>query len=190
MNTRCWPAWVLSALSVLLLPACSERAAAPDAPAAAGEPLVIQPRASVGPIREGMTTQEVASVFGEPARRTANALIYPQLGLAVMHGLDGKAQVVMCGDVTGLHGPFVKAFRGRTPEGLGMESTREEIIKAFGEPTEAETLRGGQESLRYANQGITFTLQSGKVHHMIVRLHASAGGTETNSIAIDVSPPR
>lgn len=187
MNTRCWPRLLLVGAAVALgfLAGCSKRQTElGDAPAAGT--LLIDPNSSVGPIRAGMSTQQVVAVIGEPARRTANALIYPKLGLAVMPGADGIVQVVMCGDVTGLQGPFVKAFHGRTPQGLGMESSREEIIEALGEPSEAETFRGGQEALRYTDHGITFTLQKGKVHHMIVRLHALAAGPETNAVTIDL----
>jgi hypothetical protein len=197
MNTRSWLWLVFSAAVAALsfLTACSEQPASDKEVASSAEPLLIEPNAAVGPIRAGMTTQQVVAAIGEPARRTANALVYPKLGLAVMPGPDGKAQVVMCGDVTGLQGPFVKTFRGKTATGLGMESSRQDIITAFGEPTEAETFRGGQEALRYADQGITFTLQRGKVHHMIVRLRAtltpSAGpGPETNAVAVDLAPPR
>jgi hypothetical protein len=51
-----------------------------------------------------------------------------------------------------------------------MNSTRDELIKAYGEPTQAQTFPGGMESLLYQALGITFTLEGGKVHHMIVRL--------------------
>ncbi len=135
-------------------------------------PMVIEPNLSVGKVRAGLTVQQVVAELGEPQRRTATALEYPRLGLAVMPGPDGLAQVVMCGDVTGLTGPFVRAFTGRTKEGIGMNSTRQEIVKAYGEPTQSEKMRGGIESLKYQPLGITFTLERDRVHHMIVRLHA------------------
>jgi hypothetical protein len=195
MNTRRWPWLVFLAAfgSFWFLSACTEQSGGESEVAGSTDALLIEPNAAVGPIRAGMSTQQLVAAIGEPTRRTANALIYPKLGLAVMPGADGTAQVVMCGDVTGLQGPFVKAFRGKTSEGLGMESSREEIIKALGEPTETETFGGGQEALRYANQGITFTLQRGKVHHMIVRLYATptpSPGPETNAVAVDLAPPR
>jgi hypothetical protein len=76
----------------------------------------------------------------------------------------------MGGDITGLEGPYAKRFNGRTKEGLGMNSSREQIIAAFGEPTETKGKRGARESMKYEPQGINFTLQAGKVHHMIVTL--------------------
>jgi hypothetical protein len=146
--------------------------------------MLIEPNVAVGKVHAGMTTQQVVSALGEPARRTANALEYPALGLAVMPGPDGLIKVVMCGDVTGLNGPFVAVFTGRTKEGIGMKSTRADVVKAYGEPEKSDKFRLGLESLTYPALGITFTLEDGKVHHMIVRL----GGGQEPEKTIAVEP--
>lgn len=148
--------------------------------------MMIEPNAGVGKIRAGMSIAQVVAELGEPQRRTAHALEYTRLGLAVLPGADGVAQVVMCGDVTGINGPFVKAFTGRTKEGVGMNSTRDEVIKALGDPTESEAMRGGQESMKYQPLGITLTLEGGRVHHMIVRLQP--GQPAAPSIQVDLAP--
>lgn len=191
MNTqwlRSWRFLLLVAPLVVFIPGCSEAPASVEV-SAHGE-FVIEPNVAVGPIRAGMSTNEVIAALGEPQRRTANSLVYPKLGLAVMPGEDGTAQVVMCGDVTGISGPFVKAFKGKTGDGIGMESSREEVVKAFGEPSQVDTFPGGQQSMQYAEQGITFTLQRGKVHHMIVRLRGNPMGIPEKSVSVDVAPPR
>jgi hypothetical protein len=117
-----------------------------------------------------MTIEGVLAKLGQPQRRTANSLEYTSLGFAVMPDVNGIVQVVMCGDVTGINGPLVKRFTGRTKEGIGLSSSREDLTRAYGEPTSDEKLRGGAESVRYDLLGITFTLEGGKVYHMIVRL--------------------
>ena len=150
-------------------------------------PITIEPHSSVGKVHAGMKTDEVIGQLGQPERRTANALEYTRLGFAVMPGPDGMVQVVMCGDVTGINGPLVKAFTGRTKEGIGMQSSREELIKAYGEPTSDEKLIGDTESMRYDPLGITFTLQKRQVHHMIVRLHTQQ--EQSPSVTVDISPP-
>jgi len=132
-------------------------------------PLLIEPNACVGQIRAGMTVQQVVQQLGEPQRRTSTALEYTRLGFAVLPGPGGIIQVVMCGDVIGMNGPLVDAFTGRTKEGIGMKSTREEILRAYGEPAESKKFPGGLESMHYPNLGMTFTLEGGRVHHMIVR---------------------
>ncbi len=156
---------------VLLVAACSDRSVQSDlVGGGTNAAMLIEPNIAIGPIRAGMTVQQVVAALGEPQRRTSNALEYNRLGLAVMPGPDGVVQVVMCGDVTGLSGPFVKAFTGRTKEQIGMLSTRAQLLQAYGEPTADEKMRGGSESMKYDLLGITFTLESGKVHHMIMRL--------------------
>ena len=92
---------------------------------------------------------------------------------------------VLCGDVTGINGPFVKAFTGRTKEGIGMRSTRQEVVKVYGDPTVSEKFSRGLESLQYPMLGLTFTLEGGKVHHMIVRI---GGALETNR-TVTLEPP-
>ena len=165
---------ILGAYSILTLAlALSGSGCSEDSDRADGNtkpPLRIEPNLAVGNVRAGMSVQEVVKQLGEPQRRTANALEYTRLGFAVMPAADGTVQVVMCGDVTGINGPLVKSFSGRTKEGIGMSSTREDLRKAYGEPTSSEKLFGGTESLRYDSLGITFTLEAGKVYHMIVRL--------------------
>ena len=148
-------------------------------------PMLIEPRVAVGKIRVGMRAEEVVALLGQPQRRTANALEYTPLGFAVMPGPDGIVQVVMCGDVTGINGPLVKAFTGRTKEGIGLRSTREELLKAYGEPSLSEKMRGGTESLRYDSLGITFTLEGDKVYHMIVRL----GTPPEQPATVNLDPP-
>jgi hypothetical protein len=78
---------------------------------------------------------------------------------------------------------LVKAFTGRTKEGIGLQSTREDLIKAYGEPSSSERLRGGTESIGYNSLGITFTLEGGKVYHMIVRLRG-----EQEPVTVTIEP--
>lgn len=159
---------------------CSQRGEVASGPV--NPPILIEPRVAVGKIRAGMTTREVVQQLGEPNRRTANALEYTPLGFAVMPNQEGAVQVVMCGDVTGINGPLVKAFTGRTSEGIGLKSTREDLIKAYGEASSSEKFRDRTESLSYDSLGITFTLEGGKVYHMIVRLQPAQEPLPTVSL--------
>jgi len=152
-------------------PGCSEkRSELANGTPGTNSTLLIEPNIAVGPVRAGMTVAQVIAELGEPQRLPSNSLEYTRLGFAVMPGPEGKVQVVMCGDVTGINGPLVKRFTGRTKEGIGLSSSREDLTRAYGEPTSDEKLRGGAESVRYDLLGITFTLEGGKVYHMIVRL--------------------
>jgi hypothetical protein len=154
---------------------CSKNSS--DQASATNTPVVIEPNVGVGKIRAGMTTQQVITELGQPQRKTAHALEYTRLGLAVLPDTNGVVQTVMCGDVTGLRGRLVKAFTGRTREGIGMTSTREEVIKALGEPSSSQRFAGALESMHYDALGLTLTLEAGKVHHLIIRLQTKPDRT-------------
>jgi hypothetical protein len=166
----------------VLLAGCSEKTDSNQAIATG--PVLIEPRVCVGKVRAGMSLQEIQKELG-PAQRRGNALEYSSFGFAVMFDSNGTVNAVMCGDVTGINGPFVTGFKGRTKEGIGMRSTRDEVVNAYGQPTVSETFPRGLESMQYPVLGVTFTLEGGQVHHLIVRLGSSV---ETNR-TVTLEPP-
>jgi hypothetical protein len=172
----------ITLITVFCFTGCSDNSALVDSEP--GPPMVIEPNIAVGKVHIGMRVEDVIAQLGEPQRRTANALEYTRFGFAVMPAPDGIIQVVMCGDVTGINGPLVKAFTGHTKEGIGLKSTREELVKTYGQPSSDEKLPGGTESLRYDSLGITFTMEGGKVYHMIIRLR----GTTEPDRSITIEP--
>ncbi len=175
----------LPLIACLLLCACQNQ----EQPTAENPPMTIEPGVSVGKVRAGMNLDQVRAEFGEPQRTTPNALEYTRLGFAVMPGGDGTVQIVMCGDVTGNSGPLVRRFTGRTKDGIGLGSTREELLKTYGEPSTHEKFAGARESMKYDLLGITFSLENGKVHHMIIRLKQPQ--PTNNSVEVTVgSAPR
>jgi len=48
-------------------------------------------------------------------------------------------------------------------EGIGIGSSRADVIKAYGEPTNAKPIQPNFEVLRYELLGLRFQLQDGKV---------------------------
>lgn len=139
--------------------------------AAASEPMLIVPWESVGKVRKGMTTNEVEAVLGKPEKMQGKMMIYDErFGMAVGQSKVG-VNVVFCGGSSG-SGPGVKTFKGRTKEGIGMGSSREEVVKALGQPTSAKLwdARRNQEQLEYKTLGLDFLLEKGNVFHVIVDL--------------------
>jgi len=135
----------------------------------------IDPGVSVGNVQKGMTVEQVVEKLGEPNKRSAFILEYPQLGFSVMFGKKNTALVVFCGDASGLpNSPLVKAFTARTKEGIGMGSSRADIVKAYGETKDTIPLPPGEQnlpgrdSLVYKKLGLTFSLVDDKVYHIIV----------------------
>jgi hypothetical protein len=90
-----------------------------------------------------------------------------KLGMSVSGNKKAGVMVVFCGDSM-LNYPGVKTFKGHTKEGIGMESSREDVIKAYGQPTTAKSWEPGQEQLEYKDLGLTFTLESAKVINILV----------------------
>jgi len=125
-------------------------------------PMLIVPGVGVGKVQKGMTTNEVELVLGKPDKWQGRIMVYDKkLGLSVGQTKTG-AMVIFCGDSM-LRYPGVKTFKGRTKEGIGMESSRADVIKAFGQPTTTKPWGAGQEQLEYKRLGLTFILESGKV---------------------------
>lgn len=175
--------WLFLTFAILAICGCS------DSPESSnGEPMLVVPQVSVGKIRHGMTVNELTAVLGEPSLRTKNSLVYSRLGLAVMPDPAGRIQLVLCGDVMGLEGPFTKAFKGKTKEGIAMLSTREEVIKAFGEPSSIGTFSPGIPTLKYQSLGMDISLEKDRVFHMIVRLTGTVEGS-ASSMTIDLGEP-
>lgn len=174
----------LACVASLFIAGCSENSASKAA--ASSEQIVIEPHVAVGKVHAGMTIPQVIAQLGEPERKTSSAVEYTSLGFAVMPNSNGTVATVLCGDVTGVNGPLVRVFKGRTKEGVGMLSTRAEVVQAYGEPTADQKFRGNLESMQYPAQGLTFTLEGGKVHHMIVRLGQTADQPRT--INIETTP--
>jgi hypothetical protein len=149
--------------------------------AQAEETILIVPGKSVGSIRKGMTTNEVEAVLGKPEKWQGKMMVYDsKLGMSVGQSRTGVL-VVFCGDSM-LRYPGVKKFKGRTKEGIGMESSRENVVKAFGQPTTTQPGNSNQETMKYKQLGLTFVLEAGKVINIIVdfRLPAddSAGASK------------
>jgi hypothetical protein len=130
-----------------------------------------------------MTLQQVVAELGEPDRKEGSVLKYLNLGLSVI-GKEGVVHIVLCVDPSAQDapgspstfsadermsknkGPLAKAFAGRTKEGIGIGSSRADVIHAYGEPTATEAAGDGRPSLevlRYRPLGLYFRLRDGRV---------------------------
>lgn len=76
--------------------------------------------------------------------------------------------VLVFGDACVPKSPLIEARKYRTREGIGMGSTRSEIVDAYGPPaTEKETR--DVEELRYDDPPAAFGLRDDRVVHMQFR---------------------
>ena len=115
--------------------------------------VAIEPGIAVGSVHSGMTIRQVMAELGQPDQTNDSVLVYSHLGLQVA---PGNGEVVR--RVTVEH-----PFTGRTKEGIGIGSSRADVIRAFGEPTIAKPGTSGYEFLRYGKLGLVFQFHDGKV---------------------------
>jgi len=154
-------------VATVLAGGCSKRPAHGALTSSAS--IVIEPGVSIGPVHSGMTIQQVVAELGEPDQTKDSALEYLKLGFWVTPGKEGVVHIVLCVDAD-KDGPFTNAFAGRTKEGIGIGSSRADVISAYGEPTATESIDGkpGFEVLRYRPLGLVFEIGAGKVHSIAV----------------------
>ncbi len=132
--------------------------------------LLIVPHISVGKVTADMKPEQIAAALGEPDKKSGknNGIWeYTRFGFSVFTTPVG-VPVIMCGDASGSNDPLIQAFKLHTKEGIGMGSTRTDIVTAFGQPTTDKPFNPGQEQLVYKELGLTFTLEAAKVIHLIV----------------------
>jgi hypothetical protein len=138
---------------------------------ASGIDTAIQPGRSVGKVETGMSRNQVIEAIGEPDAPSAASgpLHYRKAGFAVICSKkDHLVTVIMCGDPESNDSPLAQAFTGKTPQGIGMGSSRAEIVKAYGLPDSEKDFLPGHPQLKYRKAGLTFTLGKDRVHHIIV----------------------
>ena len=156
--------FIIAALLVSLFTGCSKWPASGTLTSSAS--IVIEPGVSIGPVHSGMTMQQVVATLGKPDEtENGEVLKYMNLGFSVLPAKGGLVGFVLCGSSSGVAKPFTKSFAGHTKEGIGIGSSRADVISAYGEPTVTEPMRGnsGAETLKYKPLGLDFHIKDGVV---------------------------
>lgn len=142
-------------LPLLLLSGCEKKANG-NASAAGNWPpgtiLTVSPHLQSGVLRSGMTIQELIKVFGAPSRINAAGLEFSNAGIFIS---PGKKEC-----------SFFAPYAGRTAEGIGLGSSRDEVVKVYGEPSADLNTGPGVELLKYDGAGLKFQLTGGRVDWM------------------------
>jgi hypothetical protein len=161
--------WMIWPAFVCLLGAHTQLGEAAGGSRSAMNPSwLVVPGKAVGPIQLGMSQDEVRAAVGEPERTSLGGWEYLSGGYAVLLDKDRHTvDAILGGDMGYPHGELVKAFVARTREGIGMGSTRAEVVKAFGVPAVDSRPDGGGEVLSYP--GLDLALIEGSVVHLTVR---------------------
>jgi hypothetical protein len=131
----------------------------------------IKPGVGLGPIKFGMPKDEVERILGKPdteeTRGKATSMNYlsrgyglhvtPQRGVWSIYCYTQEAFAVKA-----------RSFQGKSAEGIGMGSSQEQIVKAYGKPDRAE-MNGPQTTyLTYNRLNLSFTLFNDKVVQLMM----------------------
>jgi hypothetical protein len=121
----------------------------------------IEPDVGVGKVHKGMNEQQVEAELGRPNSKAGGIWKYQSKGLWVLFGNDGVMFNIHC----------IKPFAGVTKEGIGIGSTRDTVIKAFGTPNQIQQINSDSENLWFASLKISCTLEHDKITEMVIHLN-------------------
>lgn len=138
----------------------------------------VQPGAGVGDLRLGMSLPEVERKAGLPRiKKWLNDGIsysYPSSGINVFASGDPmRVSRITAGSGFAEKNQWMREFWGKTREGIGIGSTREQILRVYGLPEAGNVLldykpRIDEGSLVYRRLGIAFLMHENKVIRMTI----------------------
>ncbi|MHC4423517.1 MAG: tetratricopeptide repeat protein [Planctomycetota bacterium] len=132
--------------------------------------LVIKPLVGVGEVRFGMTIEQMKEILGEPQRVTGGrGCEYLDSGFAILSAKDGTVAVIMFGDMSLPDSPLIRNCKCRTDKDIGMGSSRQDVISAYGQPSSTDhpfSDTGNFVRLKYDKLNGEFILRDYKVVHM------------------------
>ena len=159
----------------------------PSASSAADQSLEVVPTQGISAIRFGSSIADVRIALGEPTKEkalgtSAREMVYAEFGLVLLvHSKHGVGDIQCCSDharYSQIYGVTMKAFPGKTKEGIGIGSTREELLAAYGEPTSHN--RDG--SIGYSSQHIGYEFIDGRISRFGMRARSSGCVSNENEI--------
>ena len=128
--------------------------------------LVIRVGQGVGDLDFGMTVQQMKDILGQPDL-TLGKSVFQYQGFALTAPRDQKVTGIMCGDPDPTDSTILPDCNCITVEGIGIGSSQEEIIAAYGEPSlkRSGSIEGSTE-LIYRTKRMKFMLFDSKLSHM------------------------
>jgi len=128
--------------------------------------FIIRPGEGIGKLQFGMSVEQMKEIMGEPDMVLGETVFqYP--GFALTAPRDQKVTGIMCGDPNPADSSRVAECRCKTTEKIGIGSSENEIIAAYGQPS----LRrpgpiNNSIELIYRDMRMKFLLYEDKVAHM------------------------
>ena len=162
--------------------------AEPAAKAKEAAEMIVTPSVGIGPVRFGMTADQVIRLLGEPDKivspnKDYKLLEYYSRGFSVHATTQRGVLMVTC--YTSKFFAFrVRDFAGRTDKGIKMGASRSAIEQAYGKPSSVREAtmkdvfgkrandpdkKTGQVDLTYNNPGLTFSLHDNALDSIMIR---------------------
>jgi hypothetical protein len=140
-----------------------------------GKVYVVEPLVGIDKVRFGMTVEEMKEILGEPKKSRGPLHEYRDAGFAIF-AIGDAVKIIACGDRGRADSPLVENCKCRTDKGIGMGSSREDIIEAYGEPSSTDTLPNGAIMLSYEPLKSEFLLMQDNVIYMSFAVEGFIGG--------------
>jgi hypothetical protein len=140
-----------------------------------GKVYVVEPLVGIDKVRFGMTVEEMKQILGEPKQSRGPLHEYRDAGFAIF-AIGDAVRVIACGNRVRADSPLVENCKCRTDKGIGMDSSREDIIEAYGEPSSTETFSNGAIMLSYEPLKSEFLLMQDNVIYMSFAVEGFVGG--------------
>ena len=158
----------LGMLCLVVLISCTKKA---DEEASVDE-LIIEPLVGIGPVKFGMSKEEVIKHFGSPDKVLVDGTMFNYVssrGLSFKVDSELGMQEISCWS-EGMLPSHITTFAGRTKEGIEIGVSEEEIVSAYGQPDRTSTSSNGIiQNLHYDKLSSQFSLKEGKLITMTLK---------------------
>lgn len=133
---------------------------------------IVEPMVGIGGVRFGMTAEQMKEILGQPKSTTGHTYLYFDSGFVILATPDDTVDAIFCGDMSTSDAPLIGKFTYRTSKDIGMGSSKQQVISAYGQPSSIWNQPGVSNAvtLEYKRIGSKFTLINGRVVHMIFRM--------------------
>jgi len=140
-----------------------------------GKAFVIEPLVGIDKVRFDMTVEQMKQILGEPVQIRGPVHEYLDSGFAIF-AMNDAVTMIVCGDRRSADSSLIRNCKSRTKKGIGMGSSKDDIVKAYGEPSSTKQMPGNAVTLRYNQLHSEFLLRDDKVTYMMFRGERSSLG--------------
>ena len=139
-------------------------------PEEAEKKLRIVPLSGIGDIRFRMSKSNIINKLGQPQRITGNALFYLSHGLQLsLSPKDESLIAIACGATDEAENDMIRLCDCKTSKDIGMGSSKEDIITAYGNPSSEVPVQENVTMMFYDNIKAQFIVTDNKVTYMVFK---------------------